>query len=98
MTWELNETYGETLCPRNYRFCNFIFVITFSATSWADVPNWPQIIGGGSPVLLANLSEERSEPATETSEATLNRRSDTEQQIQGVPVHDPEPANISWFR
>lgn len=50
-------------------------------------------------MLLANLSEERTEPAvSESSEANPNRRSDTEQQIQGVPVHDPEPANISWFR
>jgi hypothetical protein len=79
-------------------------MIPFSATSWADMPNWPQISSASATVVQATSTEEKSDASssTESSDVGSNRRSDVEtpstSQDVGSHNNDPEPANVSWFR
>lgn len=85
---------------------------SLTATSWADIPNWPQIsFGTSSTTSHATPTDDKpsdagSTPSSgENNDAAQNRRSDvdvptssTSQQDVASNGHDPEPANISWFR
>ena len=43
------------------------FTLNFTtATTWADMPNWPQMNSGTQPVLPVNNSEEKSNDASTT--------------------------------
>lgn len=79
------------------------------ATSWADIPNWPQIpIGTSSTSSHAPSSEDKpsdssTTASSENNDSSTNRRSDgdvptTSVQDVASNSNDPEPANISWFR